>query len=64
MFHTASSDVTVTEQAFKKLKTVKFDSTADSVKSWGGNKNTSDFSKNNALKIEDLNWSDITIWKD
>ncbi len=64
MLHTASGDVTVTEAAFKKMKTVQLEGTADSVKSWGGNTNASDFSKNNVLKIEDLNWSEITIWKD
>ncbi len=64
MLHTASSDVTITEAAFVKLKTIKFGGTADSVKSWGGANNASDFSKNNSLKIGNRSWREITVWKD
>ena len=64
MFHTASSDVTLTEDALVKLKTIKFNGTVDSVKSWGGNSNSSQFSKNNSLTIANIGWDSITIWKD
>lgn len=64
MLHTASADVTITEESFSKLKTVKFQGSVDSVKSWGGSLNSSEFSKNNSLEIGNLNWNDITIWKD
>ncbi len=64
MLHTATSDVTITEEALAKLKNIKFDGTVDSVKSWGGNGNSSDFSKNNSLKIANMSWDSVTIWKD
>ncbi len=64
MLHTASSDVTITEDAVIKLKTVNFNGTADSVKSWGGNNNSSDFSRNNSLQIANKTWDSVTIWKD
>jgi hypothetical protein len=64
MVHTASSDVTITEDVFPKLKTIKFDGSVDSVKSWGGSNNTADYSKNNSLTIAGIRWDSITIWKD
>lgn len=64
MLHTASSDVTLTEDALAKLKTIKFNGTVDSVKSWGGNSNSSDFSKNNSITIANMSWDNVTIWKD
>ena len=64
MLHTASSDITLTEEALTKIRTVKFNGTVDSVKSWGGNDNTADYSVNNNVAINDLNWENITIWKD
>ena len=64
MLHTAAEDITLTEDALVKLKTIKFNGTVDSVKSWGGGSNSSDFSKKNTLRMGDMNWDSITIWKD
>lgn len=64
MLHTASNDVTLTEEAMVKMKTVKFDGTVEDVKSWGGNSNSSDFSNNNSLIIAHMHWDSVTIWKD
>ncbi|MEO6315752.1 MAG: hypothetical protein ABIO53_12455 [Chitinophagaceae bacterium] len=64
MLHTASSDLAITEDALRKLKTIKFDGAVDSVKSWGGSSNSSDFSKNNSLTIANISWDSILIWKD
>jgi len=62
MFHTAANAVTLTEEALQKITCLKFDRT-DSVKSWGGNDNTSRFSKSNTLQIGDLKWNDVPIWE-
>ena len=35
----------------------------DSVKSWGGNDNTSRFSKSNTLQIGSLKWNNVPIWE-
>lgn len=64
MLHTAASDVTLTEEATAKLKTIQFRDTAGNVQSWGGNVNTSLFSNNNSLLIEKLKRDSITIWQD
>lgn len=64
MLHTASSDVTVTEEASAKLQTIKFNGTVDSVKSWGGNANSSDFSQHNAVALAGMRWDSLTIWRD
>ncbi len=63
MFHTAANDVTLTEDAVKKLKTIVFTNSADSVKSWGGSANTSRLSENNVLQIGSLQWDSISIWE-
>lgn len=62
MFHTAANAVTLTEEALQKITSLKFDRT-DSVKSWGGNDNTSRFSKSNTLQIGSLTWYNIPIWE-
>lgn len=62
MFHTAANAVTLTEEALQKITSLKFDRT-DSVKSWGGNDNTSRFSKINTLQIGALKWANIPIWE-
>ncbi|MNK01353.1 hypothetical protein D3C87_191500 [compost metagenome] len=64
MFHTASSGVTLTEEAAKKLKSINFDGTVDGVKSWGGGENESRFSKGNLVQIGAMKWSNISIWED
>jgi len=62
MFHTAANSLTLTEDAVKKMSSVVFDG-ADSVKSWGGNGNTSRFSKSNTLKIGNRKWGHVPIWE-
>ena len=64
MFHTAASDVSLIESAVHRLKSIKINGTVDSVKSWGGDASTSDFSLRNVLKIGDMEKDSITIWKD
>ncbi|HLZ88915.1 MAG TPA: hypothetical protein VKQ52_16785 [Puia sp.] len=64
MFHTAENSVTLTEEAAKKSKSLRFDGLVDSVKSWGGQGNSSRFSKNNALQIGGLSWEGLTVWED
>jgi hypothetical protein len=62
MFHTASSAVTLTEDAIKKITSLQFDRT-DSVKSWGGAGNTSRFSSSNTLQIGELVWEQVPVWE-
>ena len=64
MFHTAATDVSLIESAVQKLKSIKINGKMDSVKSWGGDASTSDFSLRNYLKIGNLEKDSITIWKD
>lgn len=63
MLHTAASDVTITEEAARRMKSLSFDGQVDSVQSWGGNANTADFSKHNQLRVGTLLLNDLTIWK-
>lgn len=62
MFHTAANAVTLTEEALRKITSLKFNRT-DSVKSWGGNDNISRFSKSNTLQIGSLKWTNVPIWE-
>jgi hypothetical protein len=62
MFHTAANSLTLTEEATKKMKNLVFDR-SDNVKSWGGNENSSRFSKSNVLQIGELKWENIPIWE-
>ncbi|MCH5717608.1 retropepsin-like aspartic protease [Niabella hibiscisoli] len=64
MLHTASSDITLTEEAVKKLNTIQFTGAVDDVKSWGGGGNSSRYSNGNQLTISGLNWSNVEIWDD
>lgn len=64
MFHTGASDVMLIEEAIPKMKTIAFKGKVDSVGSWGGNNNSSDFSVKNSLKIGQKEWQNITVWKD
>ncbi|HAD11588.1 MAG TPA: hypothetical protein DCF33_04025 [Saprospirales bacterium] len=63
MLHTAASDVTITEEAARRMKSLRFNGQADSVQSWGANANTADFSKHNQLRVGNLLLNDLTIWK-
>jgi hypothetical protein len=63
MFHTAANDLTLTEEAVQKLKTIHFNDNTDSIKSWGGSVNSSRLSKNNAVQIAGLTWENVPIWE-
>ena len=63
MFHTAASSVTLTEESIKKIKSIRFSETTDSIKSWGGQSNTSRTSLHNSIKIGDLTWEDVSIFE-
>ncbi len=62
MLHTAATDVTLTEDATRKSKSIKFTGT-DKMKSWGGEAD-SRFSKGNQVQIGDLQRNNINIWED
>lgn len=61
MFHTATNAVTLTETATKKLQSLTFNKSIDSIKSWGGLANEARVSEHNSLQIEGLKWNDLTI---
>ena len=63
MFHTAASAVTLTETSVKKLKSIRFKETTDSVQSWGGQSNSSRLSVENSIRIGDLTWEKVSIWE-
>lgn len=63
MFHTAASAVTLTETSVKKLKSIHFKETTDSVQSWGGQSNSSRLSVENSIRIGDLTWEKVSIWE-
>jgi hypothetical protein len=63
MFHTAASSVTLTEESIKKLKSLRFKETTDSIKSWGSQSNSSRLSLENSIRIGDLTWEKIPIWE-
>ena len=62
MLHTAESDVTLTVEAARKAKSIKF---TDSVKveSWGGRAD-SRYSKGNQVNIGELQRDNMIIWED
>lgn len=62
MLHTAASDVTLTEDAARKLKSVKFTG-KNKVKAWGGNAD-SRFSKGNRVQLGPLQRGNMDIWED
>ena len=62
MFHTAANELTLTEEAINRIKSLKFEG-ADTVKSWGGADNISRFSKRNNLQIGNTKRSNIPIWE-
>lgn len=64
MFHTATNDIDLTEEAVKKLKSIKFDGTVNDVKSWGGAENESRFSKGNSIQIGAMKWDNVLVWED
>ena len=64
MFHTATNEVELTEDAVKKLKSIKFEGTVNDVKSWGGAENESRFSKGNSIQIGAMKWDNVLLWED
>lgn len=62
MFHTAADAVNLTEEATKRVQ-LDFSRT-DSVKSWGGNDNTSRYSEDNHLQMAGLDFKQVGIWED
>ena len=62
MFHTAASSLTLTEDAVKKIKSIRFNHT-DTVSSWGGGGNAARFSPGNSLRIGGLHWNNVSIWE-
>lgn len=62
MLHTAARDVTLTEEAVRKSRTLKFIGT-DKVKSWGG-ESDSRFSQGNQLQIGSLTRTNLDLWED
>jgi len=64
MFHLAANYVAITEDAAKKVKSLTWGGSVDSVKSWGGSGNSSRFSRNNLFEIADMKWENTTIWED
>ena len=63
MFHTAANSVTLTEASVKKLHSIRFSETTDSIKSWGGQSNASRTSLHNAVQIGDLTWEDVSLFE-
>lgn len=61
MFHTAANAVTLTEESVKKLKTLHFTENIDSIKSWGGQANSSRLSIGNKIRIGELDWDNVSI---
>ena len=62
MFHTAASELALTEDAVKKLKSIKFTGT-NKVKSWGGEAD-SRYSQGNQVQIGAVLRDKIDIWED
>lgn len=62
MLHTAASDVTLTEEAARKSKSIRFNGKMK-VEAWGG-KEASRFSKGNRVQIGPLQRGNMDIWED
>lgn len=62
MLHTAARDVTLTEEAVRKAKSIKFTNTTK-VQSWGG-ESDSRYSKGNQLQLGPLQRKNLNIWED
>lgn len=63
MFHTAANALTLTEETVKQLKSIHFVASTDSVKSWGGQANSSRYSPKNQIQIGGLSWDNQAIWE-
>ena len=63
MFHTAANAITLTEEAIRKIKSLRFTATTDSIKSWGGQANSFRLSRGNILTIGELKWNNLSIFE-
>jgi len=64
MLHTATSDLSLTETAVARLKTLHFNRTDEHIKSWGGSENSTRYSAHNRVQIGTLQWDSIAVWED
>lgn len=64
MLHTATDALTMTEEGLKKMSTLHFGGSVDSVKSWGGASGSSSFSKGNQLSLAGFHADSLTVWTD
>jgi len=61
MFHTAASEVTITQEAAQAMTGIKWNSETN-VGSWGGDA-TARFSESNTVQIGNYQWDRISIWE-
>lgn len=62
MFHTAQASVVLTYEAIAKIESDRFNKSMD-VEAWGG-KGKAGYSKGNNIQVQNMKWSDVTIWAD
>jgi hypothetical protein len=59
--HSAANSLTITEEAVRKLKSVRFSAKIDGVESWGSETNSARVSVNNSLQMGALDWKNVSI---
>lgn len=64
MLHTATSELSLTEAAVSRVKSLHFDGTDEHIKSWGGSENSARYSAYNRLQIGTLQWDSVSVWED
>ncbi len=64
MLHTAANALTITEESLKKMASLRFGGSVDSVKSWGGESGSSSISKGNQLVLAGFHADSLTVWTD
>jgi hypothetical protein len=64
MFHTAADAVALTMEGTKQLHSLQFEGSTDSIKSWGGQDNSSRLSKANTLQLGSLVYKEVPVWED
>jgi hypothetical protein len=62
MFHTSASDITLTREAIKNKIQIKLENT-DQIQTWGGMAQ-SENSEHHSFYINNLEWSDLTVFSD
>jgi len=63
MFHTAASDLSLTQDATRRLGNISWGDKVGGVKSWGGSSGESRVSTNNTMKIGNTQLDSLTIWE-